>query len=234
MGLTLAITHFERWRMLLECLQHVQDDSRIDEIVIVDDASRDGSYEELLQWFYEVGDDRVRLHRNEVNLDCYANKAQAVRLSSNNWVALFDSDNVLPRSYLDALDNARPWLDETAYLPVFARPEFDYREFAGQRVTRANVAELCERPMFTTALNTANYVVPRSGYLDVWDASVNPRTVDSLFMNYRWLASGRALYFVPGMEYDHRMHDGSHYVQNHTRSDDLISRRLEQKLRELH
>lgn len=210
--ITLALTHYNRFDLLCEAIALVENDRRISEIVISDDASDDGSWEQLLDKF--SGDSRVKLFRNGMNLDCYGNKAAAVRHATREWVILFDSDNVLWMKYLDALSWLHPWKRERAYLPVFAAPEFDYRKFSGITVTRHNVSEYMDDDTFKTALNTANFFFHRDEYLRVWDANAQPYTADSIYQNFRWLAGGNELYFVPGMEYFHRLHDGSHFVLN--------------------
>lgn len=227
---TVAITHYNRDGLLQEAITEVLDDPRISEIVVVDDCSDYVCYARLADWARRH-DSRVTLRRNEQNIDCYKNKARAVELSSTPWVVLFDSDNILTSEYLDALFALERWEAGTAYLPTFARPEFDYTEFDGVRVTRENVAHYATNETFLTALNTANYVVDRDTYLRAFNPSTNPGTADSIYMNLRWLLQGGTLEFVPGMHYDHRMHDGSHFVQNHTPAFELYKRRIEDQLR---
>lgn len=231
--LSLAVTHFERPDLLREAITRVEGDFRLEEILIVDDCSQDGSWDELVASYWALP--RFKLHRNERNLDCYANKRRAVELATQPWVLLFDSDNVLGPEYLDALGTVLGWAmdPQTAYLPTFAMPEFDYREFAGLRVTRETVAGLMDRPMFATALNTANYVVNRRSYLEVWDPAVDPRTADSIYMNWRWLESGRALRFVEGMEYFHRIHPGSHFMTKHNAASERFKADVEDRLRRM-
>lgn len=229
--ITLAITHYNRFDMLCESFAQVADDPRINEIVISDDASDDGSWGQICDRF--ALHSKVHAYQNPTNLDCYRNKAQAVRRSRHPWVLLFDSDNVLTPEYLDALFAVAPWDRRQAYLPTFAAPTFDYRSFAGVTVDRSTVAQYVRRGNFTTALNTANHFFARDEYLRVWDSAVSPGTADSIYMNYRWLEGGNALTFVPGMHYLHRVHDGSHYVQKHTREMWDFGQELERRLEEL-
>lgn len=211
--ITLALTHFNRAPLLLESLQYVIHDPRISEVVISDDASTDGSWQVLVDRFANIA--KVQLFRNEERLDCYANKRMAVQRSSCKWVILFDSDNVIYRSYLDRLWEVKDrWHEDVAYLPDFAKPNFDYRAFSGVQVTRKNVAKMMGLPHFATMLNTANYFFNRESYLDVWDVTVNPHTADSIFQNYNWLYAGKELAVVRGLEYFHRVHENSHYKQN--------------------
>lgn len=197
--------------MVRECLAQVLHNPAITEIVISDDASTDGSYEQLKE-FYKL-QLQVKLFRNERNLDCYANKAKAVERATNKWVILFDSDNVISTSYVDNLLFLRPWVQRVAYLPVFAKPHFDYTKWTGQTISKQNVAIHLNENL-ATALNTANYFFHRDEYLRVWDGTVNPHTADSIYQNYRWLEAGNLLYFVPGLHYFHRVHVDSHYKKN--------------------
>lgn len=49
--LSLAITHYNRYEMVVESFAQVIDDVRLSEILIMDDCSTDGSYEKLRDHF---------------------------------------------------------------------------------------------------------------------------------------------------------------------------------------
>lgn len=215
MTVTLALTHYNRFKLLVESFSQVLGDPRISEIVIVDDCSTDGSFQKIEEQFRNVP--KVRVYQNSLNLDCYLNKREAVRKASNDWVILFDSDNIMTKAYLDALfrwPSWSSWQSNTFYCPDFAQPHFDYRAFSGQFVDRFNIRTYIEKPMFECALNTANYLVPKKGYLEVFDDSVNPHTSDTIFQAFNWIRKNGILAFVPGLQYSHRIHDGSHYKKN--------------------
>lgn len=216
MKITLALTHFERFELLQEAIAEVQHDKRIEEIVISDDCSQDGSYERMESW--KAGNDKVRVGRNKANRDCYANKARAVAMADRPWVILFDSDNILPVSYLDTIFALPEWREDTIYAPEYAWPHFDYRKYSGLIINRHNVAEFMGDAVFRTALNTANYFVHAESYMDAWDPHTNPVTSDSIYMAYRWLERGGEIQITPGLQYFHRVHDGSHYKKNHHRT----------------
>lgn len=216
--------------MLFESFAQVIDDDRISEIVIVDDYSEYLTYEEIVIKFEH--NPKVKVFRNERNLDCYRNKREAVSRAMNEWVILLDSDNVITPDYLDALPTY--WLDayasKTIFQPSFAMPHFDFRRAEGKSIIKANVnAFLSDGPYFETMLNAMNFVVNRDEYLRVWDGLVDPVTSDSLYFNYKWLEAGNSIYVVPGMHYQHRVHDGSHYKNNVRRTpkgfhEDIINR----------
>lgn len=218
---SVAITTYNRYEFVCEAIAEVLEDNRVVEIVISDDASTDDSFERLSERYKNEA--KVRLFRNEHNLDCYRNKAAALTRVTGDWAVLFDSDNILTSAYLDALERCMPWDPCTAYLPVFAEPEFDYTAFEGITIDRRNVARYMRKDMFTCALNTANYFVNCSEYLRAWDGSIDPHTSDSIYQNYRWLSEGNRLYFTPGLKYFHRMHEQSHFLQNYQKTGRLAN-----------
>jgi glycosyltransferase involved in cell wall biosynthesis len=213
--ISLAIPTHNRYEMVLECIADVVDDPRVGEIVLSDDCSDNGAFEQLVL-LYEHHP-KVRLFRNKRNLDCYFNKQQAVERTTLEWCVLFDDDNILTKSYLDKIFSWE-WDPMTVYVPEFAEPHFNYTKFAGRTFSRRNVAANLALPHFKCMLNTCNYFVHRQSYLEVWDGSVNPHTADSTFQVFNWLASGRKLFVVPGLRYFHRVHAGSHYRANHKKT----------------
>lgn len=234
--ISLAVTHYNRPHLLKELLvPAILTDPRIADIVVVDDKSDPDDIRALIVWSQALPEEqrrKVRVVCNPNNLDCYANKCQAVRQTICQWVVLFDSDNILPTTYLDTLYAIEQWDGNVAYLPTFARPHFDYRKFCGVSVDRHDVARFAGDERFLTALNTANYFFHKDRYLEAWDPSVNPHTADSIYMNYRWLEQGGVLRLVAGLEYDHRVHEGSHYKQN-VRKTGNFHREVVNKLRQL-
>ena len=104
------------------------------------------------------------------------------------------------------------WREDTIYAPEFARPYFDYRAYAGMTIDRSNVAELYSRKQFDCLLNTMNYFLHADTFVNNMDENaVNPKAADSIYMNYIWLSHGNKIHVVPGMQYDHLVHDGSNY-----------------------
>src|SRR5688500_10472302 len=97
--ISLCITNFDRFAMTLDSFREVVDDQRINEIVISDDRSQGVIYYGLESYVKRW--DKVKIWRNEKNLGCYRNKREAISKSSNEFVIIFDSDNILTTEYLD-------------------------------------------------------------------------------------------------------------------------------------
>lgn len=199
-------------------MANILDHPFVSEVVISDDASDLKTYNELE--IFARSYQKIKLFRNSTNLDCYKNKRQAVERATNDWVALLDSDNTFGKDYINRIENlyVAGLNERTVYQPDYAQPEFNFTHWAGLNITRHNVAQYMENPTFATMLNAFNYFVNRSEFLRVFDTSLDPVTSDSIFHNYNWLKAGNSIYVVPELRYGHRMHDGSHYANNHRRT----------------
>lgn len=229
-SISLVITTYNRTDLLFESYAQVYDHPLISQIVIVDDCSNLDIHWRLNQEFESKK--KIKFIINERNLGCYANKRMAVSHADNEWVILLDSDNIIGKDYIDRVENLiiAGVNRRTVYQPEFARPHFNFTEFAGMNFTKANVSPYADRATFTTALNAMNYLVHRDEYLKVWEDRPEPWTSDSLLQNYNWLAAGNSIYFVPGLQYTHRIHNGSHY-QEHVGKNGNLHNELLHKLK---
>jgi glycosyltransferase involved in cell wall biosynthesis len=235
MNISLCITNFNRSTLLLESFKQVIDDPRISEIVIVDDCSDPAIYREVVENVWKPNGHKVKLFSNEKNLDCYRNKREAISKASNEWGIIFDSDNILTKSYLDRIENLfiGGLNTKTVYQPSFAQPHFDFTKYESFLIDKSNVGKYLEDDTFGTMLNAMNYFVNRDEYLKVWDGSVDPVTSDSIFQNFNWFKAGNNMYVVPGLYYEHRVHDGSHYQNNHRRTPRGFHKQVEDQLKAL-
>lgn len=219
--------------MLYEAVSPFLQDPRVAEVVISDDASHLELYNTIYWQFASI--DKVKIFRNETNQDCYLNKKLAIERATNEWVAILDSDNRFDKEYIDRLENL--WVaglnDKTVYQPEFAKPHFDFRHLAGVNLNRSNIANYIHDDRTKTMLNAFNYFVNRAEYLKVFDPSIDPVTSDSIYHNYRWLNAGNSIYIVPGLQYNHVVHNGSHYQQNVRRTPINFHESLIQKLKEM-
>jgi len=230
--ISICIPTYNRFELLLQSFEKVLHDERIGEIVIVDDHSND--FEILTQlslYTLYSKPDKVKIFLNEKNLDCYRNKREAVSKASNEWIILLDSDNVIDRSYLDAIMEHLPHDKRCILQPSFARPHFNFSKYNGMMITKSNAGNYIHDRWFETMLNACNFFVNRDEYLRIWDGSIDPVTSDSIYFNYRWLEAGNSIYVVPGMEYEHRVHDGSHYQHNVRRTPKGLHESILKKLR---
>lgn len=213
MILTLAITTYNRFDMLLESFANVIDDPRISEVLIMDDCSSPEYWNKIK----DLGkfNPKIRVVRQAQNRGMSVNKRDAVYYSANDWVILFDSDNIIGKDYLDALYALPVLYTNTIYCPDFAKPEFNFKKHSGHYYSIDNVSKVIENSKeFNTMMNACNYVVNKDAYLRVWENNAAMKGTDTIYMNYLWLKSGNGFYVVPKMEYFHRVHKESGFLKD--------------------
>lgn len=221
MKLTLAITVFNRYDLLLESFAQVIDDPRIDEVLIMDDASKDEYWNKIKE--LPKFNDKIKVVRQLENRGMSYNKMSAIANSKNNWVIIFDSDNVIGKYYLNALEEEGELLTRFIYCPSWAMPNFDYRKFERKVFSIPHIfpdtkGSLGKRPdlndsMLNCLFNTCNYVVNRKEYLRVWKENKEMIATDTIYFNYLWLKEGNYFTVLPDMHYEHRVHKDSGFLQ---------------------
>lgn len=210
MNLTLAITTYNRFNYLRESFEQVIDHPRITEIILMDDASDPEIFHNILG-LKELSS-KIKVVRQARNRGMGYNKYTAVGRAANDWVILFDSDNVLTPGYVDALP--KDLMVQVIYQPDFAKPNFDFTKYRGGGYRADKIRSLIKEPMFNTMLNACNYVVNRDQYLSVYQENADHKASDTIWMAYLWLNAGNGFYVVRGMEYDHRVHPSSGFLQD--------------------
>ena len=238
MKISFAVTAYnetsrDNCQWIRQCIDTALNTGWVDEIVIVDDCSRD--FQSL---YNRVGTiPKVKLFSNPTNLGVFANKVMAVSLCKNDWVLLCDSDNVMDRNYFERIKML--WAHEgfnenTLYGASFAKPDFDYRHLYGVN-TMSGMRVAMKQTAFFCAINTGNQLLPRIRFMNLFGSYVGKRfdlclpdyfgigedrrqdikwrliydAADSFFINKKWLEDGGVVRFVDGLEYGHRRHKSS-------------------------
>lgn len=209
MKLSLAVTTYNRIDLTIKAIEKVLDDPRINDIVILDDCSPGNDVRYLQDWFNPYR--KVRVIKQLFNRGMSMNKRDAISLCLNDWVIIFDSDNIIDKDYIDALEKVGSLQNNTIYCPEFAKPDFDYRKYAGQTYGYHNPVPINE-PMANCLMNTCNYVVNRNAYLSCYEYHSTMKGTDTIWFNYLWLKARMYFYVVPGMQYFHRVHSGSGFM----------------------
>jgi glycosyltransferase involved in cell wall biosynthesis len=227
MKLSLCITTYNRFDLLKESYAQVIDDPRISEIIIVDDCSTEPGIKEKVNG---LAGGKVKVFHQVENRGMSRNKADAISYASNEWCILFDSDNIIGPDYLDAfynyIEDGGQVFDVESYIfcPDFAKPGFDYRAYnqggGGSKFTyRAGIYGSAEARVeikhddFNCLLNTCNYIVNRVTYLKTYQYDPTHIASDTIWHNYNHLKAGGRFWIVPGMQYVHRVHSGSGFLQ---------------------
>lgn len=207
--ISICIPTWNRYDFTKDCIKQVLFDERVSEILINDDNSTDGSFQQLIDDF--LMEDKVVFKKNTDRLKVHGNKHMSIYNSTKetDWCVLFDSDNLLTKDYIDKLYTF-DWDINTAYQPSFARPNFDYRHLVGI-YDKNNIKEKIDLPLFDCMLNTQNFFINKSEYLRVWKDEQDINGADSIFFNALWISAGNKIQVIEGLEYDHLVHRGSFY-----------------------
>lgn len=237
MKLSLCITTYNRTDMVLEVFEKVYDHPLIDEIVICDDHSDSEHFRRLTDLLFILSQtkdaSKVKLFRNEKNLGMSLNKREAVSKAKNEWVALIDSDNIIPVEYFDSLPEFWYMNKHLICHPELAEPEHDYSQFTEEIITSINAKDYLHHREFRCLLNNCNYIVNRDEYLRVYKYDETIKESDTIYFNTLWLEAGNAFYVVPGMKYHHRKHSGSGWLNGDQRYNMKKAEELENKIKNL-
>lgn len=203
MKISVALTSYNRVDLTIRSIEQIIFDPRIDEIVVVDDCSPKEIQDELEEKLRAIDTERkVRYIKNLENLGMSRNKVKAVDLCRNHFVGLFDSDNVFTPAYLDAFENS---FEEGVdiFAPEFAEPNFDFTAYAGFYFTNANAKLFTGEKEFRVLINTSNFVVRRSMYVDSYVYREDIKGSDSIWANHNMWKAGAVMKVVPGLRYFH-------------------------------
>ncbi len=211
--ISICIPSYNRTTLLFEAVESAIHHDLIDEVVISDDCSSPKIQEEIFTKY--INTPKVKLHLNNENLGIARNKKRSVELATNDWCIFLDNDNTLSSNYLEVIYSLKSYDINTIYCPEFASPNFNYQIFSGKEITKLNIREFRDKEMFHVLLNTGNNFFHGQTYLDVYkDPEKLFTAVDTATFNLNWLESGRTLYVVPGLTYNHRIHDDSFFMKN--------------------
>lgn len=109
MQFSVVITTYQRLEWLCRSIDSALGQTLDCEVVVVDDCSKDGTYEymlELCKQMKQRGDSRLVYHRNSVNSG-HANAVNTgVKISKGNWIKFLDDDDYLAPNCLEKMAEA--------------------------------------------------------------------------------------------------------------------------------
>lgn len=194
----------------------------VNEIVIQDDCSSD--YNTLKK--FETNN--IKIFTNKKNLSPLLNRKELVQNCTNEWVWLLDSDNSIQftsqngTSLIDILNSFDFSITDTIYAPCFVN-HYGYKNLIDKKIDLYFAAANLNDPSFylKIALNTGNYLVPRTRYLDICKDINNlyaHYVGDVLYFNYLWLKNENFICFKKDFEYEHVIRDDGYTIMNYSRS----------------
>lgn len=206
--ISVAIPHYQRGKKIHLALKNILKDTRVNEIVILDDGSSIEEFKELVKNLSRFSE-KIKLYRREKNLGPFRTKIQAVSLCSNEWLILLDSDNSIFKKYIDTIFQLPTWHKETIYCPDFAYPNFDFRALGGE-VIDFEASSNFDFERFAPFMNDGNYFLHKESFCNTLLPYKDFKALaDVIFANYIWLSHGNKLEVLHNAPYFHRVHPGS-------------------------
>ena len=233
MKISLCIPNYERIEILIDSFINVLNDDRISEIVIMDDNS--SNFETLKKTIDELSNDKIKLYKQDVNLGTFFNKLECVKKAENEYLILLDSDNMIDVSYIDKIYQLEWSINKLISPEKLIHHEHNmwnergifiqYTKFNGVRINKSFCKNyfLTGGDLLDVLLNTGNFFVNKDSYIKAFEKNTFNREVDICdvgFFNYLFLSIDENNYIevCPDLEYIHRVHHGSYYMNNSSKS----------------
>jgi len=233
--ITLAIPTYNRSSCVIDCFKKVISDSRIKEILIIDDNSDIEIYKSMVAGIENFRESeffsKIKIIRNDENLGSFRNKKKCVYESSMDWIVLLDSDNSIDVEYLNSLDGKN--VKYTIYTPSHAMCDsqyLNYTKYSGCSVDKIKYKKILtdeREQIWDCILNTGNYFFNKKTYLACIDEEDERRdsfAADAFYLIYLWMKNtgGGKLEVVENMKYSHSLSSDSHWVNNSAGSNSFI------------
>ena len=200
----------------------------VNEIIITDETGDD--IEKITK--SNIDKRKLKLYKNQKVLGPFLNKLTACRLSSNEWIALIDSDNFADERYFTIVLNYIKKLTNPKYdiiSPCFAKPRFNYTHLSDKIISKNNLLSIFNydnenrgnKSGLDVLMNTGNYVINKT--------IVNELNISKEVENIKYSSACDVIYFntllfeqlplnihvVKNLEYEHCVHADSIYIKTH-------------------
>ena len=240
MSISVCIPTMRRFSFLKDSIPKYLENPYVTEVVVTDETGED--YADITAAFSHP---KLRVYQNERRLGSVENKQRAASYATSDFIAIIDSDNFADVQYFEAFKqyvSTREVTDTMVFLPSAAKPNFYYTQFIGRVLNKHTVRQYW--PEIETCLNTMNMIISRkflATFNIMADKPICDRTSgawDALYFSlYALFHMNATLVVVPDMEYEHRIHDGSWFMETEGRSkqvyETLVRRYLQVGIRHL-
>lgn len=214
-GVSIIIPHFERIEFLSDAINSIGPYLRSeDEIVVVDDGSKDATFEILSEFLARVEyTSNVKLLKHDKNLGGGAARNTAVRASRNDWIYCLDSDNI-------ASINLVPILQDFASrngVDVVAPEQTVYFDSNPLNPTHSWKYSVGEFSMVDHMLSgkipssSGNYLYTKESWARAGGYPQNAGALDSWGFGFMQVATGSKMVVAPDTYYLHRYGHASYW-----------------------
>jgi hypothetical protein len=175
---------------------------------------------------------KLILIKNQMHLGPFLNKISACSAAKNEWIVLMDSDNFADKNYFVTSKNYIEQLigeqKNIILAPNKANPNFDYSHLSGfiykkgnfhNNNNNENIIKQRHNTHSSTLMNTGNYVINKYliNNLNLQNEKINihkSSACDVIYFNTLLFEQlDLNMHIVPGLEYNHVVHNGSIYTQ---------------------
>lgn len=217
---SLCIPTLDRFDSFLKInLEKYIENDFINEIIITDENGND--IEKIKKYY--PNNEKFVLIKNESKLGPFLNKLKACKIAKNEWIALIDSDNFADTNYfftaknyiINNIHNEK----NIILAPCFAKPNFNYLQFSGL-VFNKDFFKNNRNIQFSSSIlmNTGNYIINKYlienlNIVNELNNIIQSSSCDVIYFNTLLFEQLELnLHVVPGLEYEHVVHDGSIYL----------------------
>jgi len=222
----------------------------IDEIVVCDENGND--FYKINEHYEKLINDgvKLRVYKNSRQLGVFLNKLKVCKMANNECVALIDSDNFADETYFRTVNEYFVKTQLTNYYilsPYYGKPhdgmmfdmfqgeiihKYNAREYIvkapGENALWQNLSYMWNRK-FISFLNMGNFVLSRNIICDlVFDMNMLEKTqgCDVMYFNScvfkQFYDYEFKFHIVPGLEYEHEVHDESLQKKEHHRANEMV------------
>jgi len=233
--LTVAIPTMRRFNFLQEQIPIALARPEVAEVLLCDETGEDAAALALSPW---AQNPKLRVVINEKRLGIYQNKRRCIELAVTPMVAVLDSDNAFNDEWFDTLAEA---VKEHGHTTIYASADFMTVDSRTGTIDRPCLKwsdtwiktpyqwnTLLTHPQSDHLTNDGNWVVPRERALAALPsitASESLQAVDALYMLRCFIVVGLPIWYVPGLTYLHRVHDGSAWLETEKESMRILNSR---------
>jgi glycosyltransferase involved in cell wall biosynthesis len=214
-GISVVIPYFNGSAFIKEAILSVNGSlGPNDEIIVVDDGSKESELNYLLEVLKELNSPVIRLIKHESNRGGGAARNSGVRNSAKNWIFNLDADNVLPSGLIHQLlefaiaekvDVACPatihfFRNEISQIThdwVFTGRQIEFQD----HLSSPYVPSASGNYLFSKIAYERAGGFPEFGYLDTWGFGL------------RMVAAGSKMRSCPSTFYFHRFGHESYYIR---------------------
>lgn len=215
---SVGIPHYNRGNLIYRPLFNLLDHPAVEEVVIVDDGSREEEYRALVEFVdsLECGE-RVKVFQRKENHGALLTKLECVERCTSDWVLVLDSDNTAFTGYLNELAGILQPDAATFYCASWAWPLFPFHDFKGGKINFEKACESTRSGMLKRVFifNDGNYLVNRLAYMEsvMRLGPIASDVADVMVVNYNWLSGGGSLQILQEVSYFHRVDASSFWNQ---------------------